>query len=107
MVSLRAIRNYLSRESAELHKPKPAEHKPRRQRRNLEELYPDDYCIFLLCKSNPKRENTDAWFRFEKYYSSTTVEEAVSAGVARRHIDEDVYRGYLSVEKPADTSDVG
>ena len=58
-------------------------------------LYPDDLPITLLVESNPKRGKSK--IRFEGYFGSKTVGEAVAKGVTRADVAWDVGHGLVKV----------
>lgn len=64
---------------------------------------PDKHQIFLVSKSNPKKAGSKAAEAFAKYKHGMTVKEYLgqfgSAAEAYSHIDNDVKKGYIKVNK--------
>jgi hypothetical protein len=71
--------------------------KERAPRRTFKDIYPDEMSVALLEVENPKRKNTRAWERYEKYRGTETVGEALLMGIPYRDIDSDRTRGYIAV----------
>lgn len=71
--------------------------KERAPRRTFKDIYPDEMSVALLEVDNPKRKNTRAWERYEKYRGTETVGEALLMGIPYRDIDSDRTRGYIAV----------
>lgn len=79
-------------------KPKvPKEKKERSGRFNA--LYPESARLVLLAEGNPKKEGSAARARFEAYFGSATVGEAIAKGATYADIAWDVGHGHLRVEK--------
>jgi hypothetical protein len=68
---------------------------PRRPRRDFKALYPRDMELQVVVEDNPKRELSQAYTRFEKYWEAGTVGEALDAGVLYKDIDIDWTNNYI------------
>jgi hypothetical protein len=90
---MRSLRNFFT---AEAQGPDVKPMATRAPRRHLPTLYPTDMEVRALVE-NPKRRNTQAHDRFEKYIKCSTVDDAIEAGVTYKDIDHDYTSGFISL----------
>lgn len=60
-----------------------------------------DSIVKVLATENPKREESQAWERFQNYFSlpeGSTVQQAIDAGLTMGDIKYDVIHGYIDVD---------
>jgi hypothetical protein len=69
----------------------------RRPRRDFKALYPRELELRVVVEDNPKRELSQSYKRFEKYWEAGTVGEALDAGVLYKDIDLDWTSNYISL----------
>jgi hypothetical protein len=92
---MRSLRNFFT---AEAQGPDVKPMATRAPRRHLPTLYPADATVATLVE-NPKRRNTQAHDRFEKYADCATVGEAIEAGITYKDIDHDFTSGFIELEE--------
>jgi hypothetical protein len=90
---MRSLRNFFT---AEAQGPDVKPMATRAPRRHLPTLYPVDSAVRVMVE-NPKRKNTQAHDRFEKYADCATVGEAIAAGITYKDIDHDYTSGFISL----------
>lgn len=87
-----------STEDTETEAPAPKAKKAKGGRRGPDPEYADDAKIKVLVKSNPKKEGTASYFRFELYNEVSTVGAAIAAGITRADLRWDVAHNHISIK---------
>lgn len=60
-----------------------------------------DSVVKVIATENPKREESQAWERFQNYFTlpeGSTVQQAIDAGLTMGDIKYDVIHGYIEVD---------
>ena len=65
---------------------------------NAKRKYPDEACIKLTVKTNPKKKGSAAHGRFELYASVGTIGEYLKLGGLRADLSWDVKHGFIEVK---------
>lgn len=58
----------------------------------------DEAKIVLMVKENPKREGCAAHVRFQAYFTSKTVADALATGLTRKDLAWDIAHGFISIK---------